>query len=251
MKNLEIRSSGTGAYSSTLSASSSGSAIDFRIGIITDGSEPLRAHRATLSLPLGFTQAGYTAESIDCTTGITNVSQTYNNFSFDFPGGPGCEVIVRAKYQTTGVTNGIYQPYVTVSDSTDGVFLNGNDTLTTSNQASLTVSSLIAITRAISRDINKDGFLDRFDLTFSNPAAATGPIGPIIVRGDTKTATGVLFLATPGSYTGVITFTDGNFRGYELPHIEIPTDVNYLTGDYFTQVVEDSAAPKITATPLA
>lgn len=180
-KNLGLRTSGTGAYSSSLGAAGSGTSIDFRIGILTDGSETSQLHRVSLSLPLGLTQNGYASESVDCTSGITNVVQNSNTFSFDFPGGPNCEVILRAKYQTAGVINNTYQLSFTVSDSTDGIFLNGNDVLTSSNQATLMVSSLISITRAITRDTNKDGYIDRFDLTLSSPAPAVAPVGPIVI----------------------------------------------------------------------
>ncbi len=80
-----------------------------------------------------------------------------------------------ANYRTAGLSGSLYQPSVTLSDSVDGTFLNGNDLLSSSNQVTLNITSLVTIQSAITRDTNGDGYIDRFDLTLNNPAPASAP----------------------------------------------------------------------------
>lgn len=146
-------------------------------------------HRATLGLPAGLVATGYTPESVDCPAGnISSVNQTNNTFSFNFPAGAYCEVILVADYRTNGLTGTLFQPSVTVADSVDNVFLNGNDLLVSTNQLSLNISSLVSIQKATTRDTNGDGFIDRFDLTFNNPLPTSIP-SSISVSSDSKVAT--------------------------------------------------------------
>ena len=249
VKNFEVRSAGGWAYASSIQAASTGSSLEFRIGIVTDGAEPSSMHRATLGLPAGLVATGYTPESVDCPAGnISSVNQTNNTFSFNFPAGAYCEVILVADYRTNGLTGTLFQPSVTVADSVDNVFLNGNDLLVSTNQLSLNISSLVSIQKATTRDTNGDGFIDRFDLTFNNPLPTSIP-SSISVSSDSKVATWVTFSGAVGALTGTLTFSDGYLRSDETPHIVVSWDTFYASGDYFTEVVEDGAPPKISVSP--
>jgi len=79
----------------------------------------------------------------------------------------------------------------------DGVFSNGNDIATTSNNVQITVLSTVSILNAKSFDTNQNGFLNGYNITLNNPIPAT-LLTPsqISVSTSTKTATGITFTGT-------------------------------------------------------
>lgn len=203
---------------------------------------------------------GYTIDSDTCADinpGAGNLivdSQTNGNFVFRYkPTGSGiCESIVSAKYTTSGVAANTYTVSYTLTDSTDGIFGNGNDSATTSNNISLIVKNTLAITNAKSFDTDGDGFLDGYTVTFNNPLPATLlNASQIAVSTDSKNATGIGFSGVTGAYTGTISFSDGLFVTDETPKIQITGDATYETGTYFVGVVEDKAPPVVTSSPVA
>lgn len=259
--NLGIKHSADLSMGTSITAGSTNDSIDFTMNLIVDGSQPNREFKVGLiPLPVGLTASGYTVESDDCADinpGAGNLivdSDTNGNFVYRFkPTGTGvCESIVTAHYKTNGVAVGTYDVSYTLTDSTDGVFGNGNDSATTSNNVQLTVQNKLTISNAKSFDSNANGYLNGYQVTFNNPLPATllTP-GQIAVTTNTKTATGIAFTGTAGSYTGTITFSDGLFDTGETPKIEITGDANYDTGVYFVGVVEDRAGPGIFVTPAA
>ena len=151
-------------------------------------------------------------------------SVTDGNFVFQFkPTGAGiCESIVTAHFRTNGVAAAVHAISYTITDSIDDIFENGNDTASTSNNVEVTVLSTVSITNARSFDSDGDGFLDGYRVTLNNPLPA--PLltpSQIAVTTAAKTATGIAFAGTPGSYTGTITWSDGLFDTGETPEIEI------------------------------
>ena len=259
---LAVKRTGDLTDSNSIAVNSSGGLVDFVIKIIVDGDQPSREYRVgLLPLPSGLTASGYTIESDDCTdinggtTGNLAIDSLNNgNFVFRFqPTGAGiCENIVIAHYKTSGITNGNYTLNYTLTDSVDGIFWNGNDSASTSNNITMTVQSTVSIIKAQSFDTNGNGYVNGYNVTLNNPLPAT-LLTPsqIAITSPGKTATGISFEGTTGSYTGRILWSDGLFDTGITPQIQIFWDSNYESEQLFAGVVEDTAGPGIFITPAA
>lgn len=204
--NLTLKHANDLSTSTSIIASASGELVDFTMNLIVDASSPNREFKVGLiPLPVGLTAIGYTLESDDCADinpGSGNLivdSQTNGNFVFRFkPTSTGiCESIVTAHYRTSGMAVGSSSISYTITDSGDGIFGNGNDTATTSNNVQLTVLNTVSILKAKTFDSNYNGYLNGYAITLNNPIPAT-LLSPsqITVSTSSKNATGINFSGT-------------------------------------------------------
>lgn len=128
----------------------------------------------------------------------------------------------------------------------DGICGTSDDVTTATNGVTMGVSSFAVLTRARTFDADGDGFLDAFDLYWSLAPSSPLSVSDVSVRVDSRYASG---LSHPPSLTssGKLAFIDGQFASWELPRVEIRGNAHFQTGSYYVGVVEDGAAPSITA----
>lgn len=84
LKGFSVRNQGKAAFDTSANLSVSGSILEFQVSVVVDGAEPSRDHRASFTLPSGYTYLSNTIDSADCTVSTGSIVSQNNHFSFDF-----------------------------------------------------------------------------------------------------------------------------------------------------------------------
>ncbi len=245
VKQLTVASGTGGSFSTSANVANTGQYLVIRPFVVADVSSA-RPGRVTVSgLPSGLVFDSISSTDSDCAPlMVTSTGNT--SFSYEFPN--DCDATVQAVYRTVGAATGSTIVSAMIRDSgVDGILDTGDDpSLTTTNNATITIDGRAVLTHALSLDSDADGYLDGYLLTFNLPLLSTLPLPGTRVTLDGTGATGLSF-SWPGSNTGTLSFDDGVFGGDKTPRIEIDGNADYATGSYFAGVVADGAAPVVTS----
>ncbi|MDP2103966.1 MAG: hypothetical protein Q8K26_03530, partial [Candidatus Gracilibacteria bacterium] len=200
--NVKFTSAGDDTYTTNLTnISRNNTDLTFQFVEISGGG----VEEYSINLPTGFTYQSANTTGTDC-AGFTVINSSNNNYHFSFNGAPNCIAKTEFTYRVTNTTTPGSNPLYLLEKS--GVNWN------IAADLSLNVTATNSVTSAVVQDLDADGYIDAYLLSFASLAGVNaGTLSTLTVAGVTP---GV---ATASGSNWILPFTDGVFATGQLPQI--------------------------------
>ena len=180
----------------------------------------------SLNLPAGFIHQSHNTTDNTCANfSVQNASN--GNYHFSFNGTPGCLAQTEFTYRITSTTaTGNIWIYLLEKNGINWSIL---------KDITLGITSANTITRATTADLNNNGYIDAYILSFATGGVTSGLLSGITVE---QSTTGT---ATASGSQWILPFTDNFFKTGLLPQINGVFDG--VTLNNMTVLEEDRAPP--------
>lgn len=223
--NVKMTTAGDDTYTNTLSnVSRNNTDVTFQFVEVSPG----WWEEYSLNLPAGFTYQSSNTNGTTC-AGFSVLSNTNGNFHFSFNGAPNCLAKTEFTYRITLST-------VATNQTISLLQKNGTNWNSLTN-IMIGVTASNTITKALIQDVNGNGFIDAYLLSFATGGVNSGALSAIKVGGITPST------ITQSGSNWLLNFTDGVWDTGNLPQITGVFDTINLTNGSVNE--EDGAKPQM------
>ncbi|HBB27595.1 TPA: hypothetical protein DCZ36_03830, partial [Candidatus Gracilibacteria bacterium] len=224
--NVKIATAGDETYATSLNnVSYFNTDITFQFVEVSGGG----ATEYSLSMPAGFTYQSSNTIGTTC-AGFSILNNSNGNFRFSFNGVAGCLAKTEFTYRVISSAP--------VGNSHISLLLKNGSAWTIAKDITLGITSTNSIIKAVTADLNSNGYIDAYILSFATSAGVTAPaLSGVIIAGVTTS------VATASGFNWILPFTDNILGTGNTPQVGGIFDGVALTNSLINET--DGARPRI------